>query len=570
MVPMMECTLRLQCFTIASKPWHRALNPDTNTSKPAKKMGDDENHLITCIGIHLGALRCDFHTEASCISIMDITGNGPDMSPLPLHPSDVFHHVKRLMGRRLSPQHYADHGRFLVKADENGRPFVHIEVKNKRGGHSTWIYHAEELLAMFLRTILDAYPNLDLAVITVPACLDSAQRHAVKDALRIAGVREVRLLNETSVGFCTSRLLVNSTSLSLAVHLDAALSVSVLRHGVMRIGVVANGGDTKVGLEVFVAKLMADVLERQGVLLPLKFDTHSKLLADCVGVVCCVSRASKIRVTHDDLYQLCQVEFHRCMLCIERVIREAGLEKDQFDQIILIGTSLPTEVLAVLMKQAFPHADITRRYSVVQDDIFEARLQDVTSGSISLEAEDGSLIEVIKRHTPLPAEETCMVDTRGHPNLGVWENATLIGTLWVDHAFETSIKVTFKVDKNGILDVRGATLVFDSCLTEKEVRSLLPDVPHTKLMRLLKDQALRENCNSFRIDRIRRSLKDLGLKCNDDGDDESRATVKQISDDFEKISTQLSSIYNVIQHFVRAYEDGRVTGDVKPSNGYRS
>src|SRR3954465_11745686 len=177
-----------------------------------------------------------------------------------LNPQGTIYSVKRFIGRRYEEiEEEAKQVTYDVVPDENG--LARIKVRDKR-------YAPEEISALILRKLADdAGRNLgekvNEAVITVPAYFNDAQRHATRDAGRIAGLEVLRIINEPTAAALAYGLDKRQHETVLVFDLGGGtFDVSILDVGDGVVEVRATAGDTHLGGDDFDRRIVDHLAEQ--------------------------------------------------------------------------------------------------------------------------------------------------------------------------------------------------------------------------------------------------------------------------------------------------------------------
>lgn len=263
------------------------------------------------------------------------------------------------------------------------------------------------------------------AVITVPAYFDDAQRQATRDAGRLAGLEVMRLLAEPTAAALAYGLDRGSQGTYAVFDLGGGtfdISILKLVEGVFE--VKATGGDSALG---------GDDLDRA-----IASACVPDLATGGVGVGAAVAEARRVKealttaeaatfsfegvtrtLTRADLAQIAQPLLDRCGRACRRVLKDAGLAKDQLDGVILVGGSTRSPVVRDYVANLFdkqPLCDLDPEQVValgaaVQADVLaggamKAVLLDVVPLSLGLEMMGGVVEKLIHRNTTIPTGAT--------------------------------------------------------------------------------------------------------------------------------------------------------------------
>jgi molecular chaperone HscA len=283
-------------------------------------------------------------------------------------PSNTISSVKRLMGRRRDQVVDVDKLSYAV-VDENGMAVVETVA-----GRKTPMEVSAEILATLRFRAEDSFDDeLFGAVITVPAYFDDAQRQATKDAAQLAGINVLRLINEPTAAAIAYGLDNGSEGVYAIYDLGGGtFDISVLRltRGVFE--VMATGGDSALGGDDYDQALADWVLRRAG-LGPVADAAERAALhrearrvkeqltgheavtfrAEIEG------RALEETVRRED-FEACTADLTaRTLSSVRKVLRDAGVTKDEVQGVVMVGGSTRMPVIQRLVGDFFGREPLT-------------------------------------------------------------------------------------------------------------------------------------------------------------------------------------------------------------------
>lgn len=386
-------------------------------------------------------------------SIVAITDDGERLVGQPAkrqavtNPERTFFAIKRLIGRTFEDP--------MTKKDMHLVPY---KIKKASTGDA-WVeadgtdYSPSQISAFTLtkmKETAEAYLGQPVtqAVITVPAYFNDAQRQATKDAGRIAGLEVLRIINEPTAAALAYGLDKKHAGTIAVYDLGGGtFDVSILEIGDGVFEVKSTNGDTFLGGEDFDMRLVEYLAEEfkreQGIDLKkdklalqrlkeaaekakIELSTTAQteinlpyITADASGpkhLAIKLSRA-KFESLVDDLIQ-------RTIEPCKKALKDAGLSAGQIDEVVLVGGMTRMPKVQEVVKQFFgkePHKGVNPdevvaigaaiQAGVLQGDVKDVLLLDVTPLSLGIETLGGVFTRLIDRNTTIPTKKSQVFST---------------------------------------------------------------------------------------------------------------------------------------------------------------
>ena len=501
------------------------------------------------------------------------------------NPERTIFAMKRLIGRKFSDPEVKksiEVSPFHI-VEGKGEPVIEVEGKQ---------YTSAELSAMVLtkmKQTAEEYLGEEVtdAVVTVPAYFNDSQRQATKDAGRIAGLNVQRIINEPTAASLAYGLDKKGEEIIAVFDLGGGtFDVSILEIGDGVFEVKSTNGDTFLGGEDFdmrIVNWLADEFKReQGIdlrndkmaLQRLKEEGEkakkelSTTMETEINLPFITADASgpkhlNLKLSRAKLEALVADLIDRTLAPCQTALKDAGLSSSDINEVILVGGMSRMPKVQEKVKEIFgkePHKGVNPdevvaigaaiQGGVLQGDVKDVLLLDVTPLSLGIETMGGVTTKLIEKNTTVPTKKSQIFSTaadnqpavsihvlqgeremaEGNKSIGRFELADIPPA----PRGVPQIEVTFDLDANGILHVsakdmgtgkeQSIKITASSGLSEEEIEKMKRDAEtHADEDKKRKELVEAKNNGDSLIYATEKSLKEVGDKV----DDETKAKVTE-------------------------------------------
>ncbi len=491
-------------------------------------------------------------------------------------------------------------------------------------------YTPQEISAMILRKLADdasAYlgEKVTSAVITVPAYFNDAQRQATKDAGKIAGLDVLRIVNEPTAAALAYGLEKEKSEKVLVFDLGGGtFDVSILEIGDGVHEVLSTSGDTHLGGDDFDQKIMdwmCDEFKKQeGIDLRNDKQAMQRVKEAAEKAKCELSSVMETNINlpfitadangpkHLDLNltrakfeDLCRDLLNRCKTPVENALKDAGITKNDINEVVLVGGSTRIPAVQQLVKEYTgkdPNQSVNPdevvavgaaiQAGVLAGEVKDIVLLDVTPLTLGIETLGGVMTPLVPRNTTIPVSKSQVFSTAENNQTAVdihvlqgerpmaKDNKSL-GMFRLDGIPPAmrglpQIEVTFDIDANGIVNVSAKdkatnkeqkiTITNSSNLSEADIDKMVKEAEANAAEdKKKKEEAEIKNNATSLIGSADRIVKDFEGKIDEADkkklDEQKEALQKALDenksvDDLKKLSEDLQqTMFSISQ---KAYE----------------
>ena len=420
------------------------------------------------------------------------------------NPTGTVASVKRFMGSRFS-EVSTEIGRMPYKVIKGDNDTARVEIDGRK-------YSPQEISAMILqkmKKVAEDFLGSEVteAVITVPAYFNDSQRQSTIEAGEIAGLTVKRIINEPTAAALAYGLDKQSSDSTIAVFDlgGGTFDISILELGDGVFEVKSTNGDTHLGGDDFdqvIIDHLAETFKKQEAIdlkkdpmalqrlkeaaekakIELSAGTETEITLPYITAVDGVPKHLTVKMTRAQFEQMADDLISRTLKPCQEALTDAGLDKNEIDEIILVGGSTRIPAIQNAVEKFFgkkPNKGVNPdevvaigaaiQGGVLSGDVKDVLLLDVTPLSMGIETMGGVYDVVIESNSTIPTKKSKVYSTAAdnQPSVEIHilqgerpmaKDNRAVGRFILDGIPPAprgmpQIEVTFDMDANGVLNV---------------------------------------------------------------------------------------------------------------------